>query len=243
MSRETNWISLQQEGGLAVLTLNRPQEGNALNGQIFDLLSEQIARLSSSSECRVLLLRAEGPDFCIGRERPSGPPPKPPTAGDFRAEFNKIQRTNETLMAFPGISIAAIQGRALGAGASLAGRCDIALAADDARLGFPEIKSGLAPTIVMSYYAKVLPRKAFFELIVTGREMSAEEARQIGLVTRVVPSDRLQAEARALASELLKHDAEALRTCKAFFRRLERVPMEDAADYGINVLANMLASR
>lgn len=243
MTDVSSWVNLRQEGGLAVLSLNRPDRGNALNGPFFDLLTDHLDRLSRAGEALVLLLRGEGPDFCVGRERPSGPPPTRPTAAQVRAELAKIQRANEALMRFPGISLAAVHGRALGAGCSLAGRCDLVLAAADARLGFPEIHAALPPTIVMAYYGHVLPRKAFFELVVTGREISAEEARQLGLVTRVVPPDQLESAARDLANELLQRDPASLRVCKDFFRRLPNLQPDDAADYGITLLANLLASR
>ncbi|MBI4491223.1 MAG: enoyl-CoA hydratase/isomerase family protein [Chloroflexi bacterium] len=243
MSEAASWITFQEEGGLAIVSLNRPERGNAFAGPMFDLLAERLEELGRSGHSSVLLLRAEGPDFCVGRERPTGSPPTRPTAAQVRADLAKIQTANEALMRFPGVSIAAVQGRALGAGCSLAGRCDLTLAAADARLGFPEILSALPPTIVLSYYGKVLPRKAIFELVVTGREIAADEAQRIGLVTRVVPPERLEIEARALADGLLQRDAGSLRVCKDFFRRLDRLELEEAADYGIHVLANLLASR
>jgi enoyl-CoA hydratase/carnithine racemase len=243
VSDPSTWFTLQEDGPLATLTLNRPDQGNALNGPFFDRLTDVLTQLAHSERSVVLLLRAEGPDFCVGRERPPGPPPSKPSAEQIRADLSRIQRTNEALMAFPGVSIAAVQGRALGAGASLAGRCDVVLAAADARLGFPEIHSALPPTIVMAHYGHVLPPKPFFELVVTGREIAAEEAQRIGLITRVVPADQLQSEARAFAEQLLQRDAASLRVCKAFFRRLPRIQPEDAADYGINLLTNLLSSR
>jgi enoyl-CoA hydratase/carnithine racemase len=241
MTDSSSWVKLDEHDALAILTLNRPDQGNALNGAFFDVLVERLDQLAHADRFIVLLLRAEGPDFCVGRERPAGPPPTRPTAAQVRAELAKIQLTNEALVRFPGISIAAVQGRALGAGCSLAGRCDLTLAASDARLGFPEIIVGLPPTIVMSYYGHTLPRKAFFDLVVTGREISADDALRIGLVSRVVAAERLQQESRALADELLKRDADSLRACKDFFRRLPRLEPDDAADYGIAVLANLLA--
>lgn len=243
MNEAASWVRFEEDGALAVISLNRPETGNAFTGPMFDVLTEHLDRVAGEGRHTVLLLRAEGDDFSIGRERPSGPPPSKPTAAQVREELSKIQRTNEALMRFPGISLAAIQGRALGAGCSLPCRCDLVLAAGDARLGFPEILIKLPPTIVMAYYAKVLPKKAFFDMVVTGREISADEAQRIGLVSRVVSPERLQEDARQVAQELLEKDAQSLRTAKEFWRRLDRVPMEDAADYGINVLANLLASR
>jgi enoyl-CoA hydratase/carnithine racemase len=233
-------VTLAEEAPLAVLTLDRPDQGNRLTPAVFAALTGYLERLSDDPRFTVLLLRAAGADFSLGRVPAAAPAP---TAAELQEEFRRVQRCNEALARFPGISIAAVQGRALGAGCSLAGRCDLVLAAEDARFAFPEVLHGIAPTIVMSYYGKVLPRKAFVELLLTGREIAAAEALRLGLVSRVVPTAALDEQARALARELLERDAETLRVCKRFLGRLDRLTVEDAADYGIALLANAQASR
>ena len=233
-------VTLVERDRLAIVSLDRPHDGNRLTGSLFTTLTRLLEQLAEAGRADVVLLRAEGPDFSLGRVPASGPRP---SAAELQDEFRRVQRCNEVLAAFPGVSIAAVQGRALGAGASLAGRCDVALAADDARFGFPEMLSAIPPTIVMSYYAKVLPRKALVELVLTGREIDAEEARRIGLVSRVVPAADLAQQAQAVADEVLRRDARALRVCKRFLQRLDGLSVEDAAEYGIALLANEQASR
>lgn len=233
-------VTFAEDGTLAVVTLARPEEGNRLTPGAFEDLLRTLDGPLTGHRHTVLLLRAEGRDFSLGRVPAAGPTP---TAEVLQEEFRRVQRVNEALARFPGISIAAVQGRAFGAGASLAGRCDLVLAAEDARFAFPEVLHGIAPTIVMSYYAKLLPRKAFADLVLTGRDVGAEEARQIGLVSRVVPASDLQQRARALADELLGREARVLWTIKRFLGRVDRLAYEDAADYGIALLANLQASR
>jgi enoyl-CoA hydratase/carnithine racemase len=233
-------VTFVEHERLAILSLNRPDDGNRLTGGVFAALTRHLDQLAEAGRVDVLLLRAEGPDFSLGRVPASGPSP---TAAQLQDEFRRVQRCNEALAAFAGVSIAAVQGRALGAGASLAGRCDVVLAADDARFAFPEVLHAIPPTIVMAYYAKALPRKALVELVLTGREIDPQEARRIGLVSRVVPAADLAGQARALADQLLDRDPQTLRTCKRFLARVDRLSMEDAADYGIALLANQQASR
>lgn len=233
-------VTLVAAAPLAVLTLDRPDQGNRLTTETIAALTEQLERLTDDPRFTVLLLRAAGPDFSRGRVPAATPSP---TAADLQEEFRRVQRCNEALARFPGISIAAVQGRALGAGCSLAGRCDLVLAAEDARFAFPEVLHAIPPTIVMSYYGKALPRKAFLDLVLTGREIGAEEALRIGLVSRIVPAADLDSEARALAQQLLERDPDTLRVCKRFLSRLDRLTVEDAADYGIALLANAQASR
>jgi enoyl-CoA hydratase/carnithine racemase len=233
-------VILVEQAPLAIVTLNRPDQGNRLTGQVFETLLGYLERLGDTDRFQVLLLRAEGPDFSLGRVPASAPSA---TAAELQEEFRRVQRCNKALARFPGVSIAAVQGRALGAGCSLAGRCDVVIAAEDARFGFPEVRQGIPPTIVISYYGKVLPRKAFVDLVLTGREITAHEALQLGLISRIAPAAELEQQARALAEELLQRDAQTLRVCKRLLSRLDRLAVEDAADYGIALLANAQASR
>ena len=141
------------------------------------------------------------------------------------------------------MTLAAVRGRALGAACGLVARCDLAIAASDARLGFPELRGGTPPTLVMAYVAKAFPRKQAFELIVTGREMDAAEARELGFVSRVVPPTEVEREARALAATLAALDPLDVRTCKQFFREVQEMSYAAAARYGVNLLATLLADR
>lgn len=244
MSRSDNpFILVEREDGLVTVTLNRPEQGNRITAPMFDFLADTLDDLARRDDSRVLVLKAAGKDFCLGREAPPPTSEKPPTAAAIRDQLAKVTRANTSLERFPGITIAVVQGRALGAGCSLAGRCDLTLAAENASFGFPEILAGMAPTIVMAYFCKRLPRKKAFEMVVTGREISAGEAERIGLVNRVVPPDRLDSEVAELSSHLLAHDATMLRACKQFLLQLDGTPGDVAAEFGINLLANLLSSR
>ncbi|MGH9074152.1 MAG: enoyl-CoA hydratase/isomerase family protein [Acidimicrobiales bacterium] len=178
-------VALERHGpGVVHLTLDRPSRGNLLDAAVLDALEEHLAGLAADQEVAVAVLRGRGPDFCLGRDRGVGGPPPP---AKVFAGLDQVQRVNQALGAFPGISVAGVRGRALGAGASLAARCDLVVAADTARLAFPEVHDAIAPMIVMSHFGKVLPEKPFLDLVLTGREVSADEAQRIGLVSRVVP--------------------------------------------------------
>lgn len=236
-STELIWV--ERRGALATVTLNRPDR-NMLIGEMFDGLAEKLEALARDDEVAVLLLRGAGADFSHGRE-PHGPPP--PNAVLYRKELARITRANAALQAFPGISIAIVQGKALGAACSLAARCDLVLAADTARFGFPEIKGGTAPAIVISFIGTLLPRKVAMDLVVTGREMDAAEAKSVGLVSHVVPAARLSDEADRFAQQLLGQNHFALRTCKAFFKQMPNLHGDAGADYAITLLATIASSR
>lgn len=234
-------IDLRIDGDVAVLTLNRPNEGNRLNAATLDQLAEILQDLGDRpSGPATAVLRAEGPDFSLGRERVPGAPQTPVAITE---EFGRIQRVNEILQHSPIVTIAALQGQALGAGLSLAGRCDIVIVAEDATLAFPEISHGIPPTIVLSHYRYVLPRNLLGDLIFTGRELSGAEAVRAGLAARIVPAGELQPTALALAHEIAAHDQRSLRLVKKFLSQSESLSPRDAPAHGIALYAVEMADR
>jgi enoyl-CoA hydratase/carnithine racemase len=233
-------ILLEEKGSVATLTLNRPDRDNAVNSEMMDALAETLTGVGNRAVSRVLLIQGSGAHFCGGRE-PGPTPPKGPK--EWKEVLSKITRVNRLLTSFPGISVSLVRGKAFGFGLGLAVGCDITLAAEDARLSFPEVKAGLPPTIVMSYLGRLIPRKKAFELVITGREMAPQEAERLGLVNRVVPADQLASEGERWVSLLLKQNDETLKTCKAFYREMADLSSEDSVRYGVTLLANFMSDR
>jgi enoyl-CoA hydratase/carnithine racemase len=233
-------IRLDEKGGVATLTLNRPDRDNAVNSEVMDALAETLAGVGDRALSKVLVLQGSGDHFCGGRE-PEPTPPKGPK--EWNEVLNKITRVNRLLASFPGITISLVHGKAFGFGLGLAVGCDITLAAENARLAFPEVKGGLPPTIVMSYLGRLIPRKKAFELVITGREMDPHEGERLGLVNRVVPADQLVAEGERWVSLFLKLNEETLKTCKAYFRETANLSSEDAVRYGVTLLANFMSDK
>jgi enoyl-CoA hydratase/carnithine racemase len=233
-------IQISEQGPVATLTINRPEKDNAVDAAMMSAIIEALRRLNATKDARILLLRGAGEHFCGGRD-PGGIKPKNPTEGSQM--LGQIVETNQSLAAFPGISIALGKGKVYGFGFGIAVQSDITLAAEDSRFGFPEIKAGFPPTVVMSYLSRWTARKKAFELVITGDEIGAREAQELELVNRVVPSGELDAEGENWSERLLRLDADALRACKAFFRDTAHLHPDDAYRYGISLLANFNASR
>jgi methylglutaconyl-CoA hydratase len=193
--------TIQDDGNVVYLTLDSPP-----NNAVDDATMEEFpAILERSAAARVLVVRGAGRTFCGGRR--TG---KYTTAAEYRASVGSIFRVNRALRGFPGVTIAAVQGAALGFGAGLAIQCDIVLADADARFGFPEIRHGGAPGIIMSYLPSLVGPRRAFELLVTGREFSAQEAYAAGLVNRVVTDDLDAAVKETVESLLAVSDAAAV---------------------------------
>ena len=235
-------IRVKAADGVATITLNRPDKGNVLDPPAAVALTQALRDAAANRDLKAVVLKGAGTDFCAGREAPSPPPVTKRTAIEVREILEGIAAANAALLAVPVPTIAAVKGRALGFGCGLVIRSDMVLAAEGARLGFPEIKGDLPPTIILSYLGRVALRKKAFELVISGREMGPEEAERLGLVTRVVSAASLDAEVDTLAGALAAKPRAVVRTCKEFFRDIQDMSVDEAARHATAVLANVLAS-
>jgi methylglutaconyl-CoA hydratase len=226
---DTAGVTLSRTGRVATITLDRPETGNRVTRAMMLALSDRL--LQAADVADVLVLRATGEDFCLGRdqaERPAGTTPED--------NLWLILQANTALDEFPGVSVAVVQGRATGFGAGLVLHSDIAVAADTAALRFDEVQHGFPPLIVMSYLADYVPLKPALDLVLTGRSVPAVEARELGMVSRVASAGLLDATADAVVASLVAADVRALRRAKRFFAELHDVPAPERARYGLDEL-------
>ena len=237
---DTQKVNIAERDAVATLTFNRPERENAVDSEMMGAIARALRDISAKGSARILILRGTGEHFCAGREPGAV---RPRNAADWSQVLGQIVATNQALASFPGISVALVQGKAHGFGCGMAVQSDFTIAAEDARFGFPEIKAGFPPTVVMSYLSRWVARKKAFEWIVTGEEMDAREAERFGLVNRIVARGELEAEGERWVSMLAKKNPQALAACKAFFRDTAYLDPADAARYGVSLLANFMASR
>ena len=233
-------VTVVESGAVTTCVLNSPETGNMLDAAMLDALAAAIAQAKARG-ARVLVLRAEGPDFCLGRKGPkiSGVP----APAVLNAEFARVQGANELVEDFPGLTVSVVRGRALGAGSSLAGRFDLVMAARSATLGFTEVPHGIAPTVVASYFVHRLPRTALLDLLLTGREVTAEEAQRLGLVSRVVDDAALDDEVEATVRTLAGYDPEVVRGVKSFIGTAATQHPRTAVKLGIAQLVNQMVDQ
>lgn len=207
-------IRLRIRDGIAELTLNRPDQLNALNTGLREELASAVAEAASSGETRVIVLTGAGDQaFAAGADVEELVDLDP--AGSEQLSLS-IMTLHEQLRALPLPVVASIQGWCLGGGLELALACDIRIAAETARFGFPEVKLGIMPggggTARLVRAAGAPAARA---LCLTGEIIDAERAYQLGLVSRVVPAAELQSATDALARRLASYSAEALGQIKS----------------------------
>ncbi|MES2305918.1 MAG: enoyl-CoA hydratase/isomerase family protein [Gemmatimonadota bacterium] len=207
--------------GVLTLTLDRADKRNALNLAMLDGLAEGIARAELEAGVRVLVIRGAGKDFCAGADLD-----ELLASADRSLEENEqaALRLGEIFLALrqlPKPSVAIVQGRALAGGAGLATACDLVLATASASFGYPEIARGFVPAMVMTMLRRCVGEKRAFDLVSTGRTVSAAEALELGLVSRVVPDDAFEDAAAVLLKQLVGQSSTAFALTKQLFTALD----------------------
>jgi enoyl-CoA hydratase len=206
-------ILLKIERGVATITLNRPQRLNALSRQMFVDLDEAFDEVATVPAARVLVITGAGDRaFAAGADIREFVEMSPVAALDFSRNGQRVLRKLETM---PKPTIAAVNGFALGGGCELMMACDIAYAADTAKVGQPEVTLGIIPGVGGTQrLSRLVGKQKAKELAMTGDMVPADEALRIGMVCRVVPAAELMAEVQKLCERILSKGDVALRMIK-----------------------------
>ena len=216
--------------GVARLTLNRPEALNALNRPIADALEDALGRAAAMDDARVLLVAGRGRAFCAGNDIAEMGEIAGPEAEALARRWAAIM---ERFAALPQVTIAAVDGHALGGGLMLAVAQDLRIASDRARFGLPEVTLGFNPAYGIARLLDVLGGGHGRDLLLTGRTLHASEALRMGLVNRVVAATTLAETAVAWATEIAKSPREGLAATKEIVAAIRGgQPGGDPAAYG-----------
>lgn len=214
--------------GVAVLTLNNPGKRNALSRPMLTALRDGLATCAADPNVRVVLLRAAGPVFSAGhdlRELVGA------STADQASLFALCTEVMEAIRRLPRPVIAQVQGLATAAGCQLAATCDLLVASENASFATPGVKIGLFCTTPAVALARAVAPKKAMEMLLTGTPISAADALRAGLVNRVVPADRLDEEAMALARQVAAASRQTLALGKRAF--YEQVSLDRPAAYAV----------
>ncbi|HET8637468.1 MAG TPA: enoyl-CoA hydratase-related protein, partial [Acidobacteriaceae bacterium] len=219
--------------------LDRPEKRNALNAVMMGELQRALEAAAEDASCGVVLLTGAGGTFCAGMDLAYLEGLNDETPEEHRADTEQIARLLRTLYDLPKPTIAAVNGAAVAGGMGLATVCDFTLAVPEAKFGYTEVRIGFIPAIVSVFLRDQIGDKRARDLLLTGRLITAQEASESGLVTRVVPADELMREARALAARLLQNSPQAMRATKRLLSDYAqaRLDREIAAAISANVEA------
>lgn len=236
-----NRIRVSAEGPIGRITLTRPEKRNALDRATADELGEALFALSEST-VRVVALDAEGPDFCAGADlealQQMLDAPRQAHLDDAKAlghVFHTIRRMEKPVVAL-------VKGRAFAGGAGLASACDIVLASEDARFAYPEVTIGFVPAMVMTLLRRSVGEKRAFDLVSTGRVLTAAAAERVGLVSRVFSSAEFDKGSAAVLDTLAAASPSALAATKTLFYKLDNMGFLDGISAGIVANADARAT-
>lgn len=206
--------------GVVRLTINRGSAFNSLSEGVLTALQAQLDAVAADASARVVVIGGAGKAFCAGHDLKEMR--AAPSQGYYERLFAQCGRMMLTIQRLPVPVIARVHGIATAAGCQLVAMCDLAVAAQEASFAVSGVNLGLfcsTPSVALS---RNVPRKAAFEMLVTGRFVDAEEAQRLGLVNRVVPAAQLDEAVRALADAIVAKPRVALAMGKAlFYRQLE----------------------
>ena len=232
-------ITYGTKGPIAILTLNNPRKANALSNRMTAEITDALGSVAEDESIRVVILRAEGKHFCSGHDL------KEMVGGgirDYKMIFDRCTRMMRLIHALPQPTIAQVQGIATAAGCQLAAWCDLVVAEEGARFATPGVKIGLFCTTPMTAVTRAIGRKAAMEMLLTGRYFSAAEAKELGLVNRVVPIEELASETEKLATDIAQASRFVLALGKeAFYAQADQTD-EKALDYATRTIAMNLTA-
>jgi methylglutaconyl-CoA hydratase len=228
-------IRVERTGAIGRVTLARPEKKNALDYTAARELRESLRELAADTEVRVVLLSADGNDFCAGADLAALHAMLDASSSEQLKDAEALGDVFRVMREMPQVVVAAVRGRALAGGAGLATACDIVVAEEGARFGYPEVRVGFVPAMVMALLRRQIGEKRAFELVATGRQVSAREALELGLVSRVVAASDFDAAVEQLASELGAMPPHALRATKQLFYSLDATNFADGIAQAIRV--------
>lgn len=219
-------VEVETRGDVAIIALNRPEKRNAINAEMLDGLLEAIETVVGSDAIGAAVLTGRGPAFSAGGDI---------TAMDgmdesaFAETIARYMRVSSAFLACPKPVVAAVHGYALAGGFELALICDVRFAATGTRFGLPDTPLGLSPTSGMTWLLpRVIGLSRAMDLALSGRDIDAEEAERIGLVSRVVEPDALLDEATGFAGLIASHPRVGVAETKAGFHRALETDFETA---------------
>ena len=189
-AREYRTLIVESEAGVVRITLNRPERRNAIGTQMVNELLWALDDARDDESVRSVVITGAGNSFCAGgdfQQMTAGAEAgELPFKGDYKDLLLRLWRSEKPV-------IARVNGHAMGGGLGLVVACTFAVAADDAKLGTPEIKVGLFPYMIMALLERLMGRRALVEMMLSGRHLSGEEAARLGLVNKALPAESLDA--------------------------------------------------
>jgi enoyl-CoA hydratase/carnithine racemase len=240
---DPDFLRVEDRGAVRVLAMNRPEKRNALNTALTRALLEALRAADAEPAVASVVLTGAGQGFCAGADLAEF---KDLAPGNRALVEERAELTMQLHLAIPTMAkpvVTAINGAAMGGGAGLALAGDLAVMAEGAKLGYPEVRHGIVAAIVIANLVRQVGRKAAFELVSLGEPVDSRRAFELGMVNRVVAESDLMPAALALAERLSLVKSEAMQATKRLFHEAADLPLADALLRGREVNQRMRGFR
>ncbi|MEK9899437.1 MAG: enoyl-CoA hydratase/isomerase family protein [Rhodospirillaceae bacterium] len=221
-------IRLEISGGVARITMARPEKHNAFDDVLIADLTDAFERAGTDDAVRVVVLEAEGKSFSAGADLGWMERMADYSKTENLADARKLAHMVRVLNELPRPTIARVQGAAFGGGVGLVAACDIALASHAASFCLSEARLGLIPSVISPYVVEAIGARAARRYFQTAERFDAEQAQALGLVHEVVPRERLDSRLAELVGHLLDNGPAAMAASKDLIRRVASGPVDDA---------------
>jgi methylglutaconyl-CoA hydratase len=225
------------EGAVALITLNRPGKRNALNDAVVAALKDALRAADADERVRVAVITGAGADFCSGADLSALQKISEASIDENLEDARTLADLFALIRRVRVPVVAAVRGRALAGGCGLATACDIVLAARTARFGYPEVKIGFVPAMVMAILRRNVSEKRAFELVTRGGEIGADEAERVGLVNRVFEDDAFETEVETYVAAFERVSRSAVILTKRLLYQMDGLTFDAALEAGVDVNA------
>ncbi|NIT37365.1 MAG: enoyl-CoA hydratase/isomerase family protein [candidate division Zixibacteria bacterium] len=235
-------ITFDAQGPAVWVTLSRDDVRNAFNGQMLADLLDAFAAAPEVPGGRVVVLTGVGSAFCAGADLNWMRAVRDFTYEQNLEESNQVAAVMRRIYDCPLPTIARVNGPAIGGGAGLVACCDLAVASEKARFSLSEVKLGLIPSCISPYVIRKIGEGNARELFLTGERISAEKAREIGLVNEVTKEGELDVVIAKWVNQLITSGPVAITKCKELIRNVPRMDLDEAGPYTAEMIAKMRTS-
>ncbi len=222
------------EGAVAALTLNRPEKRNALNDSLINSLKNALVETDKNDQVRAIVIRGAGTDFCSGADLSVLQKVAEGTILDNLDDANNLMELFALIRRIKVPVIAAVKGRALAGGCGLATACDLVLATKTAKFGYPEVKIGFVPAMVMAILRRNTSEKRAFELITRGFEFDAADAEKYGLVNQIYDEAVFDDEVKNYVAAFEKVSRSAVMLSKRLLYQMDGMTFDAALQAGVD---------
>lgn len=225
-------LRIESNGEVGIITLSRPEKRNAITMRMMEEVGQELDQFANSS-VRAVILTGDGRAFCAGMDLEMLQTTVSQTTEQNMAQSRRMADLFLGIYRFPKPLIAAVNGAAVAGGCGLATLCDFAVAVPEAKFGYTEVRIGFLPALVSVFLMRQIAEKHAMDLLLTGRIIDAAEALRMGLITEVVPADRLMARATELGSALSANSPESLKRTKRLIRSYAQAEIDREIDLAL----------